>query len=101
MTADNRITEAQVLAAIYADKRHMIWSPCTTLENMGIERYPHHPKENRLAMKAVLESLHARGYLHRRAAIHSHYTFKEVAFERVAGLDVQLADTADGPSGRR
>jgi hypothetical protein len=101
MTADDRITEAHVLAAIYAGKRRKVWSPCTTLENMGIERYPHHPKENRTAMKAVLESLHARGYLHRRATTHSHYTFKEVAYERVTGLDVQPADASDAASRRR
>lgn len=88
MATDDRISEAKVLAAIYADTRHTVWSPCTTLENMGIEWYPHRPNTNRLAMKAVLRSLHARGYLHRRTAIHSQYTFKEIAYERVSGLAV-------------
>ena len=89
MEHDDRITEEQVLSAIESDLTHTIWSPCTTLHHMGIERYPHDPSTNRLAMKRVLESLHEEGHLVRREALHSHYTFKEVAYERSPRSHVQ------------
>ena len=84
---DERIHDAAVLKAIYRDETHTVWSPCTTLSRMRIERYPHRPNHNRLAMKEVLARLHERGLLRRRARLHSHYSFREVAYERVPGLD--------------
>lgn len=88
---DERINENAVLRAIYQDKGHTIWSPCTTLSRMGVEQYPNLPKDNRLAMKLVLSALHEKGLLKKRPQLHSHYTFKEVAYERVADVDVQGA----------
>ena len=96
MTADDRVTAEHVLAAIVSDKTHTIWSPCTTLSRMGIEQYPHRPSASRLAMKRVLESLHAQGLLVQREALQSYFTFKEVAYERVPGLHVQQGDGTYG-----
>lgn len=88
---DPRITRNIVLEAIYskANAKRTIWSPCTTLEVMKIEWYPHLPKTNRLAMKRVLHELCSEGLIEKRPEIHSHYTFKEVAYERISlGKDV-------------
>lgn len=83
---DPRITRDLVLEAIYskANAKRTIWSPCTTLELMKIEWYPHLPKSNRLAMKRVLHELRSEGLLDKRPELHTHYTFKEVAYERVS-----------------
>ncbi len=82
---DPRITRENVLRTIYSSKR-TIWSPCTTLEAMGIEWFPHQPAHNRLAMKRLLRALCEEGVLIERPHPHSHYTFKETAYERVPGL---------------
>ena len=84
MPHDERITEYDVLSAIEADQTHTIWSPCTTLSRMGIERFPFLPNTNRLAMKSVLESLHDQGFLVKRKSLHSYFTYKEVAYEKVS-----------------
>jgi hypothetical protein len=83
---DERINSKSVLAAIYAEKnrRRVIWSASTTLSQMGIERYPHDPPDNRLRMKAVLKGLCDDGHLVQRKYLHSHYTLKEVAYERAS-----------------
>ena len=83
MSTNSQIDEATVQDFIYSNARYTIWSPCTTLERMHIESYPHKPSANRFAMKRVLVSLHDRGVLRRRDRLHSHYTFNEVAYERV------------------
>ncbi len=79
--ADSRITFESVRCSILVDQTHTIWTPCLTLERMGIERYPHQPPHNRLAMRRVLEELHDAGDLILRDRLHSHSTFREVAYE--------------------
>ena len=79
--ADERISKEHVLAAIRKSRRYTLWTACTTLERMGIERYPHQPRGNRLAMRAVLAELCQEGWLVERDRLHSHFTFKEVAYE--------------------
>jgi hypothetical protein len=82
--ADKRITRDAVLSAIYArvNRRRIIWSPSTTLTAMEIERYPHLPQDNYRRMKRVLEGLCRAGLLVQRPSLHSHFTMKEVAYER-------------------
>jgi hypothetical protein len=85
---DHRINPAAVLAAI-RDPRHrrrIIWSPSTTLATMGVEHYPHVPPDNYRRMKKVLAQLHADGHLVQRPHPHSHFTLKELAYERAAGV---------------
>ena len=84
--ADVRINPTDVMAAILDPKHrgHVIWSPSTTLEKMGIEWYPHMPRSNYRRMKQVLKKLCADGQLVQRACLHSHFTFKEIAYERPA-----------------
>jgi hypothetical protein len=81
-----RITRESVLSAIYAhaNRRRIIWSPSTTLTVMGIERYPHLPQTNYRSMKKVLKGLCDEGLLIRREGLHSRYTMKETAYERIA-----------------
>jgi hypothetical protein len=83
--ADARITRDAVLATIYsrANSRRIIWSPSTTLTVMEIERYPHLPQTNYRRMKKVLETLCSEGLLTQRENLHSRYTMKETAYERV------------------
>ena len=82
--AVRRINRDEVLAAI-RDRKHrgrVIWSPSTTLAAMGIEWYPHWPRDNYRRIKAVLKRLCEEGELIQRPRLHSHYTFNEVAYER-------------------
>ena len=83
---DSRITRDNVLRAIYSEEqtRRTIWSPCTTLEAMAIEWYPHISNTNRMAMKRVLEDLCAEGLIARRNSLHSHFTIDEIAYEHVS-----------------
>ncbi len=79
--ADSRINKKSVFQAILNDRTHTIWTPCLALERMGIERYPHQPTNNRLAMRTVLEDLCELGALTERSRVHSHGVFKETAYE--------------------
>jgi len=83
----SKLNRDSVLAAIYDQRncRRIIWTPSTTLAAMRIERYPHDPPTNLRRMKRLLAALHAEGLLIKRPHLHSHYTLKEVAYERVAG----------------
>lgn len=85
MSRDPRINREQVLAAIYSERNsgRVIWTPCTTLAAMGIEWYPNRPRDNRNTMKRVLRQLSEEGLLVERPCLHSHFTFKERAYERV------------------
>jgi hypothetical protein len=65
-------------------KRHVVWTASKTLARMGIEYYPHSPKTNYRRMKALLRFLCDDGLLVARPALQSHYTLKEVAYERAA-----------------
>lgn len=89
MVVDPRINETDVLQVIYEDSARTIWSPCTTLKAMEIEQYPHIPKNNRLAMKRVLETLHLQGLLLKRSEPHSYFTFKETVYERAPGVNFE------------
>ena len=85
MDAVNQSIDTQSVLAFINDPRnarYIIWSPGTTLEAMGIEYYPHHPPRLYRKMKRVLEELCAEGHLVRRQRLHSHYSMKEVAYER-------------------
>jgi hypothetical protein len=99
MAFDARITESEVLSLIYSVDNRSIWSPCTTLERLGVEWYPH-TKHNRAAMKRVLKRLHSQGLIVRRPELHSHYTFKEEAYERDPLVAAQLDDAAGDASHR-
>ncbi len=81
-----------VLAVIYnrRHKRHVIWTPSTTLSHMGIEHYPHLPQTNYRRMKRILRQLCDDGHLIQRDEPHSRYTMKEVAYSRVP--DRELLD---------
>jgi len=83
--ADTRITREAVIATIYAPahRRRVVWSPSTTLAAMEIERYPHVPQLNYRKMKKLLKELCDAGLLIRRSRLHSHFTLKETAYERV------------------
>lgn len=78
---DPRITVEHVRAAIAASTGRTIWSPSTTLEAMGIDRWPHEDKQPYHRMKRVLAELEAEGFLVRRPRLHGHYTLHEVAYE--------------------
>ena len=82
--ADQSFDAQSVVAFIYDPRnaRRIIWSPGTTLEAMGIEYYPHHPPRLYRTMKRVLEGLCAEGHLVKRQRLHSHYSMKEIAYER-------------------
>lgn len=80
----NTINADAVLTFIFSskNKHRIIWSPTTTLEAMDIEQYPHHPSTRYQKMKHVLEELASKGYLVQRPRLHSHYSMKEIAYER-------------------
>lgn len=81
---DPRINRQDVLAAIYSIKnqKRIIWSPCTTLVAMGLDRYPFMPRDKYRQMKRLLHELEMAGLLVRRSRLHAYYMFKEVAYER-------------------
>jgi len=81
---------ASVLREIYSkrNKRRVIWTPSTTLDRMGIERYPHVPNTNYQRMKRLLYQLYGDGHLVKRQEIHSRYTMREVAYSRVDGREL-------------
>lgn len=85
---DARIEREAVLTTIYSreKRRRIVWTASTTLTEMGIERYPHLPQANYRKMKKLLQALCDDGLLARRPNLHSRYTMKETAYERL-GVD--------------
>jgi hypothetical protein len=83
------------LATIYDERnrRRVVWSPSTTLAVMEIEQYPHHnPPDNYRRMKRILKALCDEGLLVQRPRLHTRYTLKETAYERVTKPQVAATD---------
>ena len=86
-----------VLREIYSQRnsRRVIWTPSTTLDRMGIERYPHVPNTNYQRMKRILRQLCDDGHLVKRPETHSHYTMREIAYSRVEGRELFDVNTQE------
>lgn len=79
-----------VMREIYSSRnsRRVIWTPSTTLDRLGIERYPHQPNTNYQRMKRLLRQLCDDGHLVKRPGTHSRFTMREIAYSRVEGREL-------------
>lgn len=79
-----------VLREIYSQRnsRRVIWTPSTTLDRIGIERYPHVPNTNYQRMKRILRQLCDHGHLVKRLETHSRYTMREIGYSRIEGREL-------------
>jgi hypothetical protein len=76
-----------VLREIYSARNalRVIWTPGTTLDRTGIERYPHQPNTNYQRMKRLLSQLCDDGHLVKRPETHTRYTMHEIADQLYIG----------------
>ena len=77
-----KVTREAVLATINSPKNRnrIIWTSATTLERMGIARYPNYPRQSYEMAKRILRELCAEGELVKRPELHSHFPLKETAY---------------------
>ena len=97
MSESSAFDADSVLREIYSSRnaRRVIWTPSTTLDRMGIERYPHQPKTNYQRMKRLLRQLCEDGHLVKRPETHTRYTMHEIAYSRVEGRELFDPETQD------